>query len=127
MVTFNQLVSSYKRVFKKNKSTSPQLFSCPQKKGAVLKVLEQAPKKPNSAKRKVVKVKLSNGERITCHIPGIGHSLQQHAVVLVQGGRCQDLIGVHYKPIRGLFDFLPVKGRKSRHSKYGVKGKPDKY
>jgi small subunit ribosomal protein S12 len=89
--------------------------------------MEQAPKKPNSAKRKVAKIKLSTGDRVTCHLPGIGHNLQQHSVVLVQGGRCQDLIGVKYKPIRGFFDLEGVKGRKTRHSKYGVKGKPENY
>nr|YP_010049308.1 40S ribosomal protein S12 [Pleurostomum flabellatum]QPL15625.1 40S ribosomal protein S12 [Pleurostomum flabellatum] len=122
MITKNQLAFSYPRIFFKKKGNSPRLYSSPQKKGTVLKVLEQSPKKPNSAKRKVAKVRLSTGDRVTCHLPGIGHNLQQHSVVLVQGGRCQDLIGVRYKPIRGLFDFLPVQGRKTRPSKYGVKG-----
>lgn len=123
MITKNQLVFSYTRKNFKKRSRSPKLNFCPQKKGTVLRVLEQSPKKPNSAKRKVAKVRLSNGSRVTCHLPGIGHTLQQHSVVLVQGGRCQDLIGVRYKPIRGLYDFLPVEGRKTRKSKYGVKGK----
>ena len=126
MGTLRQLVFSYKRKDKKIKSKVPRLGSCPQKKGTVQKVFEQTPKKPNSAKRKVARVKLSSGKLVTCHLPGIGHNLQQHSVVLVRGGRCQDLIGVRYKPIRGLFDFAPVKGRKTRKSKYGIKGKPDK-
>ena len=126
MGTLRQLVFSYKIKDKKIKSKVPRLGSCPQKKGTVQKVFEQTPKKPNSAKRKVARVKLSSGKLVTCHLPGIGHNLQQHSVVLVRGGRCQDLIGVRYKPIRGLFDFAPVKGRKTRKSKYGIKGKPDK-
>lgn len=126
MATLRQLVFSYKRKDKKTKSKVPRLGACPQKKGTVQKVFEQTPKKPNSAKRKVARVKLSSHKLITCHLPGIGHNLQQHSVVLVRGGRCQDLIGVRYKPIRGLFDFAPVKGRKTRKSKYGIKGKPDK-
>lgn len=126
MVTVRQLFFSCKRVDKKNKTKVPRLNCCPQKKGTVQKVFIQAPKKPNSAKRKVARVKLSSDKLVTCHLPGIGHNLQQHSVVLVRGGRCQDLIGVRYKPIRGLFDFAPVKGRKTRRSKYGIKGKPDK-
>jgi small subunit ribosomal protein S12 len=125
MTTVRQLFYSYKRKDKKKKSYVPRLDSCPQKKGTVQKVFIQAPKKPNSAKRKVARIKLSSNKLITCHLPGIGHNLQQHSVVLVRGGRCQDLIGVRYKPIRGLFDFAPVKGRKTRRSKYGIKGKPE--
>jgi len=126
MITKNQLIKSYTRSNNITKSNTPKLKGSPQKKGTVLRVLEQAPKKPNSARRKVAKVRLTNGSRVTCHLFGIGHTLQQHSVVLVQGGRCQDLIGVRYKPIRGLYDFLPVQGRKSSHSKYGVKGKFDR-
>jgi len=126
MVTLRQLVFSSKRKDKVKKSKVPRLDCCPQRKGTVQKVFEQTPKKPNSAKRKVARVKLTSGKLVTCHLPGIGHNLQQHSVVLVRGGRCQDLIGVRYKPIRGLFDFAPVKGRKTRKSKYGIKGKPDK-
>ena len=125
MVTVRQLFYSSKRIDKKRKSKVPRLDSCPQKKGTVQKVFIQAPKKPNSAKRKVARVKLTSHKIVTCHLPGIGHNLQQHSVVLVRGGRCQDLIGVRYKPIRGLFDFAPVKGRKTRKSKYGIKGNPD--
>jgi small subunit ribosomal protein S12 len=109
MVTKNQLVFSYPRIPKNRKSKVPRLNGCPQKKGTVLKVFEQSPKKPNSAKRKVARVRLSSGKSLTCHLPGIGHNLQQHSVVLVRGGRCQDLIGVRYKPIRGKFDFAAVK------------------
>lgn len=126
MITLRQLLFSCKRKSKKKKSNVTRLDGCPQKKGTVQKVFIQAPKKPNSAKRKVARVKLTSGKLITCHLPGIGHNLQQHSVVLVRGGRCQDLIGVRYKPIRGLFDFAPVKGRKTRKSKYGIKGKPEK-
>lgn len=126
MVTLRQLLFSSKRKDKTKKSKVPRLDCCPQRKGTVQKVFEQTPKKPNSAKRKVARVKLTSNKLVTCHLPGIGHNLQQHSVVLVRGGRCQDLIGVRYKPIRGLFDFAPVKGRKTRKSKYGIKGKPDK-
>lgn len=126
MVTLRQLLFSCKRKKKEKRSKVARLDKCPQKKGTVQKVFIQAPKKPNSAKRKVARVKLSSGKLITCHLPGIGHNLQQHSVVLVRGGRCQDLIGVRYKPIRGLFDFAPVKGRKTRKSKYGIKGNPAK-
>lgn len=126
MVTFRQLTSSYPRISKRRISKVPRLDSCPQKRGTVIKVTETTPKKPNSAKRKIAKVKLSSGKLITCHLPGIGHTLQAHSVVLIRGGRCQDLIGVRYKPIRGLFDFAPVKNRISRKSKYGIKGKPEK-
>jgi small subunit ribosomal protein S12 len=125
MITVKQLIFSSKRKDKIKKSKVPRLDCCPQRKGTVQKVFEQTPKKPNSAKRKVARVKLTSGKLVTCHLPGIGHNLQQHSVVLVRGGRCQDLIGVRYKPIRGLFDFAPVKGRKTRKSKYGIKGKPD--
>jgi small subunit ribosomal protein S12 len=85
-----------------------------------MKVFEQTPTKPNSARRKVAKVRLSTGKKVNCYIPGIGHNLQQHSVVLVRGGRCRDLIGVRYKPIRGKFDFAAVKGRITRRSKYGL-------
>ncbi len=120
MSTIQQLINKSKRVNKKTKTHVPRLDKCPQKRGVVLKVFEQTPRKPNSARRKVVRVKLSSGKKVSCHIPGIGHSLQQHSVVLVRGGRCQDLIGVRYKPIRGKFDFAAVKGRITRRSKYGL-------
>lgn len=120
MSTIQQLLNKSKRINKKTKTHVPRLDKCPQKRGVVLKVFEQTPRKPNSARRKVVRVKLSSGKKVSCHIPGIGHTLQQHSVVLVRGGRCQDLIGVRYKPIRGKFDFAAVKGRITRRSKYGL-------
>jgi small subunit ribosomal protein S12 len=118
--TIQQLLNKSKRINKKTKTHVPRSDKCPQKRGVVLKVFEQTPRKPNSARRKVVRVKLSSGKKVSCHIPGIGHTLQQHSVVLVRGGRCQDLIGVRYKPIRGKFDFAAVKGRITRRSKYGL-------
>ncbi|MND21324.1 30S ribosomal protein S12 [compost metagenome] len=120
MITINQLLFVHKRKSKKTKTHVPRLQSCPQKRGVVVKVFEQTPRKPNSAKRKCVRVKLSSGKKVSCHVPGIGHNLQQHSVVLVRGGRCQDLIGVRYKPIRGKFDLLAVKGRITRRSKFGL-------
>lgn len=86
----------------------------------VTKVYIEKPKKPNSARRKCIKVKLSTGRIIAAHIPGIGHTLSKHSVVLIRGGRAQDLIGVRYKPIRGRFDCRPVQGRVTRRSKYGI-------
>lgn len=120
MVTINQLITRHRRISKKTKSNVLKLEKCPQKRGVVIKVFEQTPTKPNSAKRKVAKVKLSTDKKINCYIPGIGHNLQQHSVVLVRGGRCRDLIGVRYKPIRGKFDFAAVKNRVTRRSKYGL-------
>ena len=120
MSTIQQLLNKSKRINKKTKTHVPRSDKCPHKRGVVLKVFEQTPRKPNSARRKVVRVKLSSRKKVSCHIPGIGHSLQQHSVVLVRGGRCQDLIGVRYKPIRGKFDFAAVKGRITRRSKYGL-------
>jgi small subunit ribosomal protein S12 len=99
-------------------------MKCPQKLGTVLRVFEQAPKKPNSARRKVARVKIkSTGRHITCHLPGEGHNLTKHATVLIRGGRCQDLIGVRYKPIRGKESFGALDKRATRLSKYGVKKK----
>lgn len=121
MSTINQLIRKSKN--KKKKSLTPALQGCPQKKGTVYKIFEQSPKKPNSARRKVAKVKLKTGRIISCHIPGEGHNLQQHSSVLIRGGRCQDLIGVRYKPIRGKESFEPLITRKTRKSKYGVKTK----
>ena len=123
MSTINQLVTSYKRVRKKTKVKSTALDRCPQRKGIVTKVVERKPKKPNSAKRKVAKVKLSTGRSINVHIPGEGHNLQSHSIVLIKGGRANDLPGVKYRVIRGKFDCDPVQGRKSSPSKYGVKTK----
>jgi small subunit ribosomal protein S12 len=122
MITMYQLVTKPRYKYPR-KSLTSALLGCPQKKGTVLRVFEQAPKKPNSARRKVAKVKLKTGRIISCHIPGIGHNLQQHSSVLVRGGRCQDLIGVRYKPIRGKESFEPLASRITRKSKYGVKTK----
>jgi len=123
MSTIRQLVSRNKRENKAFHSRVRHLFNCPQRRGVVQRVFIQSPKKPNSAKRKVANVRLTTRSMVRCHIPGEGHNLTKHSVVLVRGGRCQDLIGVRYKPIRGVLDFLPVRGRRSRLSKYGVKSK----
>lgn len=121
MSTINQLLKKKsKRVYKKKKNKVPALKKCPQKRGVVTKVYIEKPKKPNSARRKCIKVKLSTGRIIAAHIPGIGHTLSKHSVVLIRGGRAQDLIGVRYKPIRGRFDCRPVQGRVTRRSKYGI-------
>lgn len=123
MSTIHQLLKS-KRISQKKKSLVPALEQCPMKKATVIRTFEQAPKKPNSARRKVAKVKIkSSGRLVTCHIPGEGHNLTKHSTVMIRGGRCQDLIGVRYKPIRGLFSFEPLHSRVTRKSKYGVKTK----
>lgn len=123
--TLNQLLKNTKyRNPKKQRCMVPALMQCPQKLGTVLRVFEQAPKKPNSARRKVARVKIkSTGRHITCHLPGEGHNLTKHATVLIRGGRCQDLIGVRYKPIRGKESFGALDKRATRLSKYGVKKK----
>lgn len=126
MITARQLINSYQRKEKKRKNPVKRLKGCPQRRGTVTKLFEASPKKPNSAKRRCAKVRLSTGKSVQCHLPGIGHNLMLHSVVLVRGGRCQDLVGVRYKPIRGIFDFQPVRGRITRKSKYGIKGKPNK-
>lgn len=123
MSTVRQSVHSCFKVSKRIRPLVPALKKCPQKRGVVQKVFIQTPKKPNSAKRKVAKVKLSTGRVISCYIPGIGHKLTKHAVLLVRGGRAQDLIGVRYKPIFGKFDFAPPVDRISRLSKYGLSNK----
>jgi small subunit ribosomal protein S12 len=120
MSTMHQLVSRYKRTKKRRRSLAPAPIKCPQKRGVVQKVFIQTPRKPNSAKRKVARVKLNTGRFISCYISGIGHNLAKHSVVLVRGGRAQDLIGVRYKPIRGKEDFEVLKTRITRKSKYGV-------
>jgi small subunit ribosomal protein S12 len=121
MITMRQLVTRYKRVKKKRRNLVPALEKCPFKKGTVRKVFIEKPKKPNSARRKVVRVLLSNQRHVTCHIPGINHSLSKFSVVLVRGGRAQDLIGVRYKVIRGKFDLHPVIPRITRKTKFGLK------
>ena len=123
MSTFRQLVSRNPRIEYPRQCRVPGLKKCPQRRGVVQRVFIQAPKKPNSAKRKVAKVRLSSKRIVTCHLPGEGHTLSKHSVVLVRGGRCQDLIGVRYKPIRGKFDFAPLRTRRTRLSKFGIKTK----
>ncbi|MGX7576977.1 30S ribosomal protein S12 [Candidatus Vidania fulgoroideorum] len=120
MPTINQ-ISKFNRKKKKVKLKNPALQGSPQKKGVCLKVYTTTPKKPNSALRKVAKVKLSNGKEVICYIPGEGHELQEHSIVLIRGGRVRDLPGVKYHLIRGKFDLCGVLNRKSSRSKYGVK------
>ena len=120
MPTINQLVRKGRKSFKA-KSKSPLLENNPQKRGVCLSVKTTTPKKPNSALRKIARVKLSNGQEATCYIPGIGHNLQEHSVVLIRGGRVKDLPGVRYHIIRGTLDTAGVKDRKQARSKYGAK------
>jgi small subunit ribosomal protein S12 len=120
MPTINQLVR-YGRKPKKRKSKSPALDGCPQKRGVCIRVYTTTPKKPNSALRKVAKVRLSNGKEVIAYIPGIGHNLQEHSVVLVRGGRVKDLPGVKYHIVRGVYDAAGVANRRNSRSKYGAK------
>ena len=133
MPTFNQLVRKGRSVSKK-KSTAPALgkgyntnkkrisnYSSPQKRGVCTVVKTSTPKKPNSALRKIARVRLTNGIEVTAYIPGIGHNLQEHSVVLIRGGRVKDLPGVRYHVIRGTLDTSGVEGRKQSRSKYGAK------
>ncbi len=120
MPTINQLIKQG-REKRKKKSKSPALEGCPQKRGVCVRVYTVTPKKPNSALRKVTRVRLSNGIEVTAYIPGEGHNLQEHSIVLVRGGRVKDLPGVRYKVIRGTLDAAGVQGRKQSRSKYGAK------
>ncbi|QJC29622.1 30S ribosomal protein S12 [Enterobacteriaceae endosymbiont of Plateumaris pusilla] len=120
MATVNQLVRK-QRIRKIIKGNVPALSSCPQKRGVCIKVYTTTPKKPNSALRKVCRVRLTNGFEVTSYIPGEGHNLQEHSVVLIRGGRVKDLPGVRYHTIRGALDCSGVKERKKGRSKYGVK------
>ena len=120
MPTFNQLVRKGRKDAKK-KSKAPLLQECPQKRGVCLSVKTATPKKPNSALRKIGRVKFSNGFEGTCYIPGVGHNLQEHSVVLVRGGRVKDLPGVRYHIVRGSLDTAGVQNRKQSRSKYGAK------
>ncbi|MFZ8833273.1 MAG: 30S ribosomal protein S12 [Candidatus Caldipriscus sp.] len=120
MPTINQLVR-YGGKPKKRKSKSPALEGCPQKRGTCIRVYTTTPKKPNSALRKVAKVRLSNGKEVIAYIPGIGHNLQEHSVVLVRGGRVKDLPGVKYHIVRGVYDAAGVANRRNSRSKYGAK------
>ena len=120
MPTINQLVrKGRKEILKKSKSID--LEGCPQKKGVCLQVMTRTPKKPNSALRKVARVRLTNGKEVTAYIPGEGHNLQEHSIVLIRGGRVRDLPGVKYHIIRGRLDTAGVDGRKRGRSKYGAK------
>ena len=120
MPTINQLVrKGRKNLSKKNKV--PALMECPQRRGVCTRVYTTTPKKPNSALRKVARVRLSNGFEVTSYIPGEGHNLQEHSVVLIRGGRVKDLPGVRYHILRGVLDTQGVADRKQRRSKYGTK------
>jgi len=120
MPTINQLVRKGRKKTRL-KSKRPSLDACPQKRGVCLQVMTRTPKKPNSALRKVTKVRLSNGKEVIAYIPGEGHNLQEHLTVLVRGGRVRDLPGVRYHIIRGKLDATGVEGRRRGRSKYGVK------
>lgn len=120
MPTINQLVNKGRKTFDK-KSKSPLLDECPQKRGVCLNVKTTTPKKPNSALRKVARVRLTNGFEVTSYIPGIGHNLQEHSVVLIRGGRVKDLPGVRYHIVRGTLDTAGVANRAQSRSKYGAK------
>nr|YP_001936422.1 ribosomal protein S12 [Heterosigma akashiwo]ABV66028.1 30S ribosomal protein S12 [Heterosigma akashiwo]ABV70169.1 30S ribosomal protein S12 [Heterosigma akashiwo]BBA18234.1 30S ribosomal protein S1 [Heterosigma akashiwo]BBA18373.1 30S ribosomal protein S1 [Heterosigma akashiwo]BBA18512.1 30S ribosomal protein S1 [Heterosigma akashiwo] len=124
MPTIQQLVRNRRQVIKQ-KTKSPALQGCPQRRGVCTRVYTTTPKKPNSAIRKVARVRLTSGFEVTAYIPGIGHNLQEHSVVLVRGGRVKDLPGVRYHIIRGALDSVGVKDRFQGRSKYGVK-KPTK-
>jgi small subunit ribosomal protein S12 len=120
MPTINQLIKR-ERVVQKNQTKSPALVGCPQRRGVCTRVYTTTPKKPNSALRKVAKVRLSNGFEVISYIPGIGHNLQEHSVVLIRGGRVKDLPGVRYHIVRGVLDLQGVNGRLRGRSKYGAK------
>ena len=120
MPTINQLVRIGRRKFNK-KTKSPALETCPQKRGVCLQVKTQTPKKPNSALRKIARVRLSNGIEVTGYIPGVGHNLQEHSIVTIRGGKVKDLPGVRYHIVRGTLDTAGVTDRKKSRSKYGAK------
>jgi len=133
MATVNQLIKKPRKKIKKKsrmvalrhgfniKSNRPVFYPSPFKRGVCLKVMTQTPKKPNSALRKVARVRLTNGMEVTAYIPGIGHNLQEHSIVLVRGGRVKDLPGVRYHIVRGILDTGGVENRKQQRSKYGTK------
>lgn len=120
MPTISQLIKNG-RHDKKTRTASPALKSCPQKRGVCTRVYTTTPKKPNSALRKVCRVRLTNGMEVSSYIPGIGHNLQEHSIVLVRGGRVKDLPGVRYHTVRGTLDAQGVANRKQSRSKYGAK------
>jgi len=120
MPTIQQLIRNRRQPIE-NRTKSPALRGCPQRRGVCTRVYTTTPKKPNSALRKVARVRLTSGFEITAYIPGIGHNLQEHSVVLVRGGRVKDLPGVRYHIVRGTLDAIGVKDRQQGRSKYGVK------
>ena len=120
MPTFNQLVRKGRKPVR-TKTKSPALQGCPQRRGVCVRVYTQTPKKPNSALRKVTRVRLTNGVEVTTYIPGEGHNLQEHSIVLIRGGRVKDLPGVRYHVIRGTLDTAGVDNRNNSRSKYGAK------
>lgn len=124
MPTINQLVKTGRQRPVK-KTASPALKACPQKRGVCVRVYTSTPKKPNSALRKVARVRLTNGMEVTTYIPGVGHNLQEHSIVMIRGGRVKDLPGVRYHVVRGSLDTLGVENRMQSRSKYGAK-KPKK-
>ncbi len=120
MPSINHLVRN-SREKEKTRTKAPPMKSCPQVRGVCVRVYTTTPKKPNSALRKVARVRLTNGHEVTSYIPGVGHNLQEHSVVLIRGGRVKDLPGVRYHVIRGTLDSVGVQGRKKSRSKYGTK------
>lgn len=120
MPTIIQLIRKA-RVLKKKKGKSPALEGCPQKRGVCIQVRTMTPKKPNSALRKIARIRLTNGQEVTAYIPGEGHNLQEHSIALIRGGRVKDLPGVRYHIVRGTLDCQGVQNRKKSRSKYGAK------
>jgi small subunit ribosomal protein S12 len=118
--TISQLVRKGRKVIK-DRTKSPALNACPQRRGVCVRVYTSTPKKPNSALRKVARVRLTNGIEVTTYIPGVGHNLQEHSIVMIRGGRVKDLPGVRYHVIRGTLDAVGVEDRKQSRSKYGAK------
>jgi small subunit ribosomal protein S12 len=118
--TISQLVRKGREQIK-SRTKSPALNSCPQRRGVCVRVYTSTPKKPNSALRKVARVRLTNGIEVTTYIPGVGHNLQEHSIVMIRGGRVKDLPGVRYHVIRGTLDAVGVEGRRKSRSKYGAK------
>ena len=120
MPTINQLVRKGREAVRQ-KSKTPAMQACPQKRGVCIRVYTTTPKKPNSALRKVARVRLTNGLEVTSYIPGVGHNLQEHSIVMIRGGRVKDLLGIRYHIIRGTLDTAGVANRKQSRSKYGAK------
>ncbi len=120
MPTINQLVRHGRQRIRE-KTSAPALQRCPQKRGVCIRVYTSTPKKPNSALRKVARVRLTNGIEVTTYIPGVGHNLQEHSIVMIRGGRVKDLPGVRYHVVRGTLDAIGVEGRRQSRSKYGAK------